>query len=364
MDHTSIFMTGATGLLGQRVLTRLLRDDPHVTVHVLLRDRAGFEAAIGHLGRESRRVRVLEGDVRHRDLGLDRRVLRSLSGSAGRIVHLAADIVFSRSLAEARATNTAGTLNLLAATRGWSAGFCYVSTAFVAGRRTGLIREGDTSADAGWVNAYEQSKWEAERVVREAGREFLILRPSTIVCDSTEGTVSQYNAVHRALRLLHGGLAPMLPGDLDAPVDVVPADFVADSIARLATREDLLGRTFHLCAGRGAATLGDLLDLTFAIWSEDPTWRRRGIARPLLTDLETYGIFEQGVDETGDPRLREVARSLSHFVPQLALGKRFDTAAADAVLGMRAPPVRDYWPNIVRGLVRGHWGRSPARIAA
>src|SRR5690606_20951677 len=127
--------------------------------------------------------------------------------------------------------------------------------------------------------------------------------PSTVVCDDVSGRVSQYNAVHRSLRLFHAGMAPMIPGTEDSPVDLVTAEYVAEGIARLALRPELSGAILHLCAGTNATTLGRLLDLSFEVWSADEAWRRRAIAPPILTELATYRMFEKAVEETGDARL-------------------------------------------------------------
>ena len=145
----------------------------------------------------------------------------------------------------------------------------FVSTAFSVGRRTGVIRDDDDAGDAGWVNAYEQSKHEAEALVRASGVEYVIARPSTIVCDDVHGGVTQVNAVHRALRLYHAGLASMMAGTEDTPIDVIPADWAADAIATLALSRAAAGQTIHLCAGEGALPLGALLDRTYALWSRD-----------------------------------------------------------------------------------------------
>ena len=61
----------------------------------------------------------------------------------------------------------------------------------------------------GWVNAYEQSKYEAERLVMEQAASWVILRSSTVVCDDVAGHVTQMNAVHRALE----SLSPRIGGD-------------------------------------------------------------------------------------------------------------------------------------------------------
>jgi len=202
----------------------------------------------------------------------------------------------------------------------------------------------------GWVNAYEQSKYEAERLVCRESDDWVILRPSTVVCDDRQGTVSQVNAVHRALRLYRAGLVAMMPGLDTSTLDVVTTDFVGSAIARLALRDEAASTVVHLCAGEGALPLGALLDLTYAYWARDPEWRRRAIARPPLVDLATYALFERSIEEVGDPSIKRLTRSLSHFVPQLALPKRFDTTAASALLDAGAPPVRDFWLPMLRQL--------------
>jgi thioester reductase-like protein len=363
MGSRALFITGATGLIGGGVLRRMLAADPRVRVYALARHRGRWDALASRLGSDSDRVFPVVGDLGLAGLGLDSTTRARLRREVRVVVHSAGDIVFSRPLEQARAVNVEGTRNVLETSAAWAAPFCHVSTAFIAGRGEGTVLESDVGGQLGWVNAYEQSKWEAEQLVRDSGRPYRILRSSTVVCDSTRGEVSQFNAVHRALRLFHHGLAPMLPGGESSAVDLVPADYVAEAIATIALRDDLEDVCYHLCAGAGALELGELLDLTHACWSRDPEWRKRGIARPLLCGMETYRLFEQSVHEAADARLRQVVRSLSHFVPQLALAKRFETAGADAVLGRRAPDVRDYWPRVLAHLGSVDWLSTGRRAA-
>ena len=354
----SILVTGATGLIGRRVVASLLRrtDAPIV---VLVRDPARWSSITQHLGPAAARVTPVRGDITRPALGLDLRTMSRCVGAPALVVHSAGDIVFSRSLADARRTNVEGTRNVIELAHAFpDVRLVHVSTAFVVGRRTGVISDGDDAAGAGWVNAYEQSKHEAELLVRSSDLEFVIARPSTIVCDDVRGAVTQVNAVHRALRLYHAGLASMMPGSEETPVDVIPADWVADAIARLALQVEAAGRTVHLCAGDGALSLGALLDRTYAIWSRDLSWRRRTVARPALSDLGTYELFERSVELVGDARLKRITRSLSHFVPQLALPKRFDTSGARALLGDDAPPVSAYWDRMLEWLLHSNWSAA------
>ena len=345
---SSILVTGATGLLGRDVLARLLGSDPRLRVYALVRDTGRWSSSC-HAIPGIARATPIEGDLRVDGLGLDTWARQQVRRNVTAILHLAADTTFSRPLDQARAVNAEGTRRVLelAAECTTAVRFAHVSTAFVAGKRVGVVAEGDTTHDAGWANAYEQSKYEAEALVRAHAANWTIFRPSTVVCDDASGRVSQLNAVHRALHLYRGGLAAMMPGVDGSAVDAVTTSYVGDAIARLAFRDELAGKSVHLCAGRGALPLQDLLDITWERWALDPAWRRRTIPRPALADLGTYALFERSVEEVGDPSLKRIVRALSHFAPQLAMPKRFDTATADALLGAPAPAVRDFWIPMV-----------------
>ena len=340
MRRHALLITGATGHVGGETLRLLLESAPDLRAFVLIRDRSRWLDTVVRLRLPVERVTPVLGDLTRPGLALGRSVRADLAREVSVVVHAAADTTVSRPLELSRAINRDGTAHLveLAATWGGLERFVHVSTAFVAGRLTGDVAERAHGDEAGFVNAYEQSKHEAECVVRAAGVPFVIARPSTIVCESERGEVRQLNAVHRALGLYEAGLASLLPGAEDTPVDLVTNAYVSRGVAALAIAPDAQGRTVHLCAGSAALQLGQLLDAAYATWSESEAWRRRGIVRPALTDLETYRLFERTVEETGDSRLRRVSRSLSHFVPQLALPKRFDTRGADELLGFRATP--------------------------
>ena len=341
MRPNVVLITGATGLVGGALLRRLLERDPQLQARVLVRDPERWLRALAELRVPVSRVTAIAGDVTRPGLGLPAGVRRELAREVSLVVHAAADTVFSRPLSIARAVNRDGTRHVAELASGFPSleRFVYVSTAFVAGRMTGDIVELEHDGTAGFVNAYEQSKHEAECVVRESGLPAVIARPSTIVCESERGIVRQVNAVHRALALQHAGLASMLPGVATSGVELVTTSFVAESLARLCAAPAAIGGTFHLCAGDGAIRLGDLIERAHAVWSRSDAWRRRGIALPALADLETYRLFEQTVLETGDARLRRITRALSHFAPQLGLPKRFDTTHAVEVTGVVATPV-------------------------
>jgi nucleoside-diphosphate-sugar epimerase len=355
MAKLTCFVTGATGLLGGEVAARLLAAPNVERVYALARLSAASVA--------SRQTRLplsaipVPGDLHVDGLGLAPTLRAKLAREVTTVVHLAANTSFSQSLDDARATNRDGTRRLLELSVDWpnASRWVYVSTAFVAGLRTGPIAE-DACASVEWANAYEQSKAEAETLVRAARTDWAIARPATIVCDDLAGRITQMNAVHRALRLYFGGLAAMLPGTDRSMVDVVIAAYAARGIARLALAPGVERNTFHFCAGAGAMPLDELLDVSYDAFLRAPAWRRKGIVRPVRSDLETYRLFEQAAHDAGSERVRQALRSLNHFVPQLAFPKSFETTRADALLGERAPPVASFWSNMVNRLV----GNTPA----
>ena len=356
----TILVTGGTGTLGRALVTRLA-DAGNASVVVLARGTTPPGAA----DRPSA-VRPIVGDVRQgSSLGLTASDRASLRKSVTDVVHCAADTTFNRPLAEARATNVAGTEAVLAFARDCprlERVACF-STVYVAGRATGCFTEHDTGGDDGFVNSYEQSKAEMESVVRDAMPELpiAIYRLSTIIGDSRTGAVAGFNAIHHALRLLYQGLAPMVPGTETTLVDLVPVDYAADASCYLFEHAFTAGATYHICAGgSGSATLGVLLDATMTAFQRyRPAWRKRSIARPAIVDLPTYELFVRSVEEAGNQVLLQATRAVQAFAYQLAFPKLFDARHAESALapaGIIVPNVMDYYERVVQWCIETNWG--------
>ena len=97
-------------------------------------------------------------------------------------MHCAASIAFDLPLDEARAINVEGTREVIGFAReckslGRLERFVHVSTAYVSGKYEGTFRERQLDAGQEFRNTYEQTKWEAEHVVREADDLVAVHRP-------------------------------------------------------------------------------------------------------------------------------------------------------------------------------------------
>ena len=334
----AVFLTGATGFVGREVLARFLeRDDRHV--FALVRASDDDEAA-GRLPAHER-LTAVAGDIEQPGLGLAEPTRERLRREVRRVLHCAASVSFDLPLAESRSVNVGGTRRMLDFARSCSRleRFTYVSTAYVAGEPGRLFCEDELAVGQSFRNPYERSKFEAELAVRSEGADLplQILRPSIIVGDSTTGRTSSFNVLYGPLRAYARGLMRAIPARRDAPVDIVPVDYVADRTHELATEGP--NGTFHLVAGRNATTVGRLLDLS----SE-----QLGRPKPAVLPPTLYRRWIHPWLSRKYPGLRR----MEVYFPYFAMKVRFD----DRRLGP-GPRVERYFHRLVRYAERARWGR-------
>ena len=144
----------------------------------------------------------MRADLTLPGLGLRRRAREALAGQVSEIVHGAASVSFVLPLDDARAINVDGTRRMLefaelARERGGLNRYGRDSTAYVCGNHTGRFTEHDLDMRQGFHNSYEQSKFEAEKLVRaHTDLPWTILRPSIVVGDRRSGSTSAFNVLY------------------------------------------------------------------------------------------------------------------------------------------------------------------------
>jgi thioester reductase-like protein len=358
-----ILVTGATGFLGVQLVRELLERQPHAGLALLIRDRGGQSgrqrADLIVPPAERSRVRVFSGDVSQQNCGLSAADYQQLSAETTRVIHSAATVRFDHSLDEARRTNVEGTRRVLdfAASMPRLKSLAYVGTAYVAGERDDLVRENELVVGQGYRNTYEQTKAEAEALVRSRLDSLpgVILRPSIIVGDSRTGVTSSFKMMYWPLKIYARRLWRTVPGYPDAVLDIVPVDYVAASVARLVFDKAALGSTVHLCVGpRGSATI-DQVARRAAEYFRAPEARYVdpklffAAVRPLLF-LALWG------------RKRRVLRDGRAYRDYFTMRMQFDTSNAERLLepaGICPPPVLEYLDRLFNYCVASDWGRKP-----
>jgi thioester reductase-like protein len=358
-----VLLTGATGFLGTEIMKRILRRHPRSRLALLVRSTPretarerierllvrtfGQDEATGYRDR----LDIVEGDIAHRGLSMDTDRAAALEARVDHVIHCAATIRFDLSLDIARRDNTEGTRNVLSfVDRVAHLGrFDYIGTAFVAGEREGLVKEDELDVGQRFRNSYERTKMEAEKLVREFAerRPTAIYRPAIVVGDSQTGETSSFQGFYQILliyRKFYGrGFTPIVAADPNMHVDIVPVDYVVDSLFALMHKEESIGRAFHLASGPGnTCTFDELMNITAQF---------TGIRAPLYVSYVPFQVLVR-------PLLfalywggkREIGLKARMYIPYFWMKHEFDKTNTDSLLegtGITTPHARDYFVKLL-----------------
>ncbi len=251
MARMRYVVTGGTGFIGRRVITRILSNEPDAEVWVLVRRESltRFE----RLAQDwDDRVKPLVGDLTGTDLGLSDTDVAEL-GDVAHVVHCAAIYDMTVGESEQRAANVDGTRAVISLARRLDATLHHVSSIAVAGNHRGTFTEDDFDVAQDLPTPYHQTKFEAELLVRSTpGLRYRVYRPAVVVGDSQTGEMDKIDGPYYFFGVLARLAAlprftPMMLPD-SGRTNVVPVDFVVDAMVALMHVEGKDGETFHLTA--------------------------------------------------------------------------------------------------------------------
>ncbi|MCX6088788.1 MAG: SDR family oxidoreductase, partial [Candidatus Atribacteria bacterium] len=260
--NETVLVTGANGFLGTQVIRCLLKEtgfqiialvrgnnppDARRRLNRAWWDWPELRKALG------KKVEILTGDMVLPQLGLSDDTYQRLVQELTHIIHTAADLRLAGPIEELRAVNVWGTTQLVELARAAHRDhgvvrFTQVSTAYVAGKRTGTISEDSLTDRFGFHNGYEQTKYQGERVVQAIKNELPVtmVRPGMIVGDSRNGQIKNFNTLYYLLRLHLNGKLKILPASPQQRVNLIPVDVVAEAIIRLTLDPRATGGTYHV----------------------------------------------------------------------------------------------------------------------
>ena len=247
-------VTGFPGFIGRRLVARLLAGEPDARVVALVEARMLDTARDVAERIDAGRIELVAGDITDRRLGLSDADYDRLAGEVRKVFHLAAIYDLSVPLEVAQRVNVDGTGNVLdfcVAARDLER-LAYVSTAYVAGLRTGVVYEHELVMGQGFKNHYESTKFQAEVWVRQMLGEVptTILRPAIVVGDSRTGETEKFDGPYYILRAISRAQRLRRPvvqfGEANAAFNVVPVDYVVDAMVAAASDDATLGQTLHL----------------------------------------------------------------------------------------------------------------------
>src|SRR3954471_19386915 len=341
-----LFVTGFPGFIGKRLVRELLADSSTIKVACLVEPRMEDAArkAAAELP-DGDRVEILTGDITDRRLGLSNDDYERLTAETKAVFHLAAIYNLAVPLELAQRVNVDGTGNIVE--------FCsaceklerhnYVSTAYVAGTRKGVVYEHELVMGQWFKNHYESTKFQAEAWVRESMDKVptAIYRPAIVVGDSQSGLTQKFDGPYFMLRAIGVSLQRNMPiakyGRSAAPFNVVPVDFVVNGLMAGSKDEQAIGQTFHL-VDPDPISSGDVFDLLSELYAnKKPAYTVP--ARPVALALRA-----KLVQKLFDGIPAESIQYLNHPV-------RYDARRASDLLersGLRLPRFPEYAETMVK----------------
>lgn len=372
----AMFLTGATGFVGGQAMMRYVDAAPDLHFYLMVRARDEehlakraaklMDVTFGERAEElASRITFVRGDLLKEGLDLSDEDLATIVANCDHVVHCAASVDFAMPIEESRKFNLDGTRRVIEVcekiqkTDHGLRRLDYVSTAYVSGNREDVVDpSGLSNHGLGWANDYEQSKFEAESLVRgwrSQGNPVCIYRPSTVVGDSRTGETTNFNVLYWPLRVYARGWWNLMIGFEDTPVDVVPVNYVADCLVAFSLDDALIGRDYHLAAGPDKiCQIRDLATAASSYFNQDyPRF---------VTPEKFWKVYQPAIDKTATPAQKTLIKQGTVYMPYFVRSPLFDTTTTveDAEKHGVAPvvAVTDYFDLLFNYCISTDFGRK------
>ena len=339
----TLLVTGFPGFYARKLCQHLLAAEPELRL-VLLRRASDAERSrecLKQLDASAReRVSELEGDPAALDFGLSGAEYLRLAAAVQRVFHFAS-VLEAKRAGEAAAHNIACARELLEFAKAAPGlrGLVLLSSVVVCGSRTGQVREDELNEGQTFRGRLSESLATVEAMcARRTNLPQLVLRPGQIVGDSRTGEIDSPGFPYPWLAFVARGpkeLVVPVPHRPEAPVQVVPIDFVVRAAHFLGARPEAYGKRYHL-VDKEPLTLKAFLQLAAQASGKH------------LAEGFNAGAFTRGL--AAKPGLRLLSQGARGLFDLFAGSPHFDARNADQLLGeggIVCPPVASYLETLL-----------------
>lgn len=260
-ESVSFLLTGATGFLGAFLLSELLQQT-QATVYCLVRAASAESGRIKiqknlesyGIWHENFRARIIAvaGDLSEPFLGLTLEQFQVMAKRIDAIYHSGASLNYIYAYERLKPTNVQGTQEVLRlASVGKIKQVHYISSSIAVFESSAYNGQVVTESDrldhsTGICLGYSQSKWVVEKLIEVAikrGLTVSVYRPPFIAGHSQTGV---WNTDDIICRMIKGSIQIGCMADLNYALDIVPVDYVSQSIVYLSQQKESENKAFHL----------------------------------------------------------------------------------------------------------------------
>lgn len=256
--NKTYLLTGGTGFLGSLLAIKLIKNGDNIIFLGRPKNNENFRERIKKTlksiepGISLENITTIEIDFQKHNLGINES-FRKIDA----IWHLAANLSFKKKdREEVFATNVGGVKNVLSLASKINCPVYYTSTAYVHGQRPGKIFENELIKPKKFNNPYEESKFEAEKIVRKWGEKkenkFTIFRLSILIDPSGKlmNIFGYYAMIYSLYRLKKaaGSKKIKIPFlySKNTFLNLMPVDLAIKWMIEISSKTEAVGKTFHI----------------------------------------------------------------------------------------------------------------------
>jgi len=277
-NFKNVMVTGGTGFLGAYIINELLKNKNIENIFVTVKSSDPNESKI-EISKNLKfyfkdidlaKIIPVPSDITKEDLGIGSDFKEKIMEKVDLVIHTAADVSHVGDYAKYHKTNVLGTENLINFVKGKNGiRFCYVSTlsisgSYVPGFKKYIVRENDLEFGQTFESFYDQSKFEAEKIVRkniENGLDAVIFRFGNLIGASNNNYIFQRNKETNAFyNYLRSIIKTGSNWGINADFNLSPINISAKMLVCLSYLKSASGKTFHVF-NENIINSNDLVDI-------------------------------------------------------------------------------------------------------